>query len=249
MRILYILFFFSVYQYDVDKPLNIMIIGDSNGASEKGWVYQLDKLRHGTDHLINYSIGGNTIGFDNLGRDTLNTLKNINGYIKNAEDSLQYLDKILICLGTNDCKAVFDTLQSEVPLNLEKLILIIRDHPFCSDIIPDIVLITPPPVAVDSLLLPKYFGGKKRLEKLLPHYRIIADKYGCLYVDIYHPLSGDFTSYTVDGIHLNEAGSIRAAEIINEMIMNPSQGNNKKITDAGYKRMNDPVLKNDDASL
>lgn len=220
--ILCFLLFISGYQHDSGKPLNILVIGDSNGAAGKGWVYQLNKLRNDTDNLINYSIGGNTVGFDNLGRDTLNTLKNINRYIDRAETSFQKLDKILVCLGTNDCKAVFDTLQSEVPLNLEKLILSIREHPFDSDSIPDIVLITPPPIAVDSLLLPKYFGGKERLEELLPHYRIIAEKYGCQYADIYHPLSGDFASYTVDGIHLNEAGSVRAAEIINAAMKNRS---------------------------
>ena len=110
-----------------------------------------------------------------------------------------------------------------MPLNLERLISTIRDHPFGSDKIPDIVLITPPPIVVDSLLLPKYFGGRERLGKLLPHYRNIADKYGCLYADIYHPLSDDFDLYTVDGIHLNEAGSVRAAEIINAAINSSPQ--------------------------
>lgn len=216
--IVYFLLLVYGYQFDNEKPLNILVIGDSNGAAGNGWVYQLNRLRNDTDNLINYSIGGNTIGFDNLGRDTLNTLKNINRYIDLAETSVQKLDKILVCLGTNDCKAVFDTLQSMVPLNLEKLILNIREHFFDSYNKPDIVLITPPPIAVDSILLPKYFGGRERLEKLLPHYRIIADKYGCLYADIYHPLSDDFNLYTVDGIHLNEAGSVRAAEIINTAI-------------------------------
>jgi lysophospholipase L1-like esterase len=226
--LLYLLLLIPVSQYYKDKPLNILVIGDSNGASQRGWVYQLDRLRNGSDRLINYSIGGNTIGFDNLGRDTLNTLKNISRYIVNAEDSIQRLDKILICLGTNDCKAVFDTLQSQVSLNLEKLILSIRNHPYSMGNKPDIVIITPPPIADDSLLLPKYFGGKERLEKLLPFYRIIANKYGCRYVDIYHPLSTDFKSFTLDGIHLNEPGSLRAAEIINTAIKNVSHCKSRK---------------------
>ncbi|HJX71540.1 MAG TPA: GDSL-type esterase/lipase family protein [Bacteroidales bacterium] len=233
--LLCMLLFLPGCQFDKDKPLNILIIGDSNGASETGWVFQLNKLRNDADHLINYSIGGNTIGFDNLGRDTLNTLKNISRYIANAEDSIQTLDKILICLGTNDCKAVFDTLQSQVPINLEKLILIIRNHPYASETIPDIVLITPPPIANDSLLLPKYSGGKERLEKLLPYYRIIADKYGCQYADIYHPLSDDFASFTPDGIHLNEAGSIRAAEIINAAIKQASRCASRRSLNSEYE--------------
>lgn len=213
---MFVFLLMSCHQSYMDKPLNIVIIGDSNGASETGWVYQLDKLRNKGDILINHSIGGNTIGFDNLGRDTLNTLKNINGYIRIAEDSVRMIDKVLICLGTNDCKAVFDTLQSLVPVNLEKLIQAVRDYPYAAETIPEIVLITPPPIAEDSVLLPKYKGGKERLKNLLPGYRMIADKYDCRYADIYHPLVSDFMSLTEDGIHLNETGSLKAAEIINE---------------------------------
>lgn len=212
-RLLYILLFISCNS--PDGSLNILIIGDSNGASGEGWVFQLEQLRGGSDHFINYSIGGNTIGFDNLDRDTLNTLKNINGYIRNAEDSVSTIDKILICLGTNDCKAVFDTLQSLVPVNLDKLIQAVRNYPYAAENKPGIVLITPPPIANDSMILPKYHGGSERLERLLPVYRKVAEKYNCRYVDIYHPLADDFNSLTVDGIHLNKEGSVMVAEIIN----------------------------------
>ncbi len=217
-KLLFVLLFVTFNQCHMDEPMNILIIGDSNGASKTGWVYQLDRLRNQNDILINYSIGGNTIGFDNLGRDTLNSLKNISHYIRNAEDSVKILDKILICLGTNDCKAVFDTLQSMVPVNLEKLVQAVRSYPYAAETIPEIVLITPPPIADDSVLLPKYHGGRARLEKLLPGYRMIAEKYDCRLADIYHPLAADFMSFTTDGIHLNERGSARAAEIIQRTI-------------------------------
>ena len=178
MRILVFMFLLmSCKLSSTDKPLNIVIIGDSNGASETGWVYQLGKLRNKGDILINHSIGGNTIGFDNLDRDTLNTLRNISSYIRIAEDSVRIIDKILICLGTNDCKAVFDSLQSLVPVNLERLVQAVRNYPYAAETIPEIVLITPPPIADDSILLPKYSGGQERLKKLLPSYRMIADKY------------------------------------------------------------------------
>ncbi len=212
--LLFILFIVSCGPSRMDKSLNILVLGDSNGASRRGWVYQLDSLRRGSDNFINYSTGGNTIGFDNLNRETLNTLKNINRYIKNAEDSVRMIDGILICLGTNDCKAVFDSLQSHVPVSLDKLVQAVRNYPYAAGNMPAIVLITPPPIADDSVLLPKYHGGRARLERLLPAYRIIADKYDCLFVDIFHPLAEDFMLLTEDGIHLNEEGSLRAAEII-----------------------------------
>ena len=205
MRILmFVLLLMSCNPSYMDKSFNIVIIGDSNGASETGWVYQLDKLRNKGDILINHSIGGNTIGFDNLNRDTL----------KRDQSTVAWT----FCLGTNDCKAVFDTLQSFVPVNLEKLIRAVRNYPYAAGTIPGIVLITPPPIADDSVLLPKYYGGKERLNNLLPSYRMIAEKYDCGYADIYNPLVSDFMSLTEDGIHLNETGSLKAAEIINEAL-------------------------------
>ena len=64
----------------------ILTIGDSNGASGEGWVTQLARLRK-DDQIINTCISGNTIGFDNLGSESLNTLKNIGTYINTAKDS------------------------------------------------------------------------------------------------------------------------------------------------------------------
>ncbi|MBN2610836.1 MAG: hypothetical protein JXB00_04690 [Bacteroidales bacterium] len=198
-------------------PLNILAIGDSNGASPIGWVYQLKEAHPGNSYF-NCSTGGNTIGFDNLGKKSLNTLANIENYLRNAEDSLKKLDKILIMLGTNDCKAVFDTLQHEVPVNLDKLIYYVKNYPYKSGTSPEIILISPPPIGNDSILLPKYFGGMERLQKLLPHYRDIAKKYGCRYIDIFNPLKEDFLELTEDGIHLNEAGYKKAAVIIGQYL-------------------------------
>ena len=218
MKIITLLITLIMHQPDDSvKTYNILTIGDSNGTSQEGWVYQLGILR-GNDKIFNCSVGGNTIGFDNLGQTKLNTLKNVNQYIKSAEDSLKRLDMILIMLGTNDCKAVFDSLQQDVPGNLEELVDIIFNYPYISQKVPQIVLITPPPIGKDSMLLPKYYGGLMRLERLLPEYKRISEKYNCKYVDIFHPLFNGFESLTVDGIHLNEAGYKKAAFIINEAI-------------------------------
>lgn len=200
------------------RPEHLLVIGDSNGASAIGWAVQLARLRKNSDKILNYSISGNTIGFDNLGQDTLNTLKNIDQYLKNAEDSLKVLDKILICLGTNDCKAVFDSVQKQIPENMERLILAIENYPYVAGNKPQVILITPPPIADDSVLIAKYRGGSERLKKLIPVFEEIAKKYGCQFADIYHPLINNFMSLTKDGIHLNEKGYVEAAKIINNTL-------------------------------
>ena len=196
---------------------NIIAIGDSNGEHENGWVHQLKKIRP-QDTIINYSISGATIGFDNLGKDTLNTLKNINTYLSDASKKVEKIDNIIVLLGTNDCKAVFDSLQDQVILNLEKLITEIQSYPFNQKNKPTITLVTPPPIPNDSMLITKYQGGKKRLENLLPVYKTIAKDYKCVFIDIYKPLAEDYLSLTVDGIHLNEEGYVKMAKIINDTL-------------------------------
>ncbi len=72
------------------KAEYILAIVDSHGAIEQGWVDQLRELRP-NDSILNYCISGNTIGFDNLNRDTLNTIKNINKYINKAVTSSTFI--------------------------------------------------------------------------------------------------------------------------------------------------------------
>jgi len=70
------------------QKLNILTIGDfPTGTFEYSWPQQLKKLLS-QSVVINKSISGNTIGFDNLGRDELNTLRNINRYLEEASNEL-----------------------------------------------------------------------------------------------------------------------------------------------------------------
>lgn len=193
----------------------ILVIGDSNGAFEGGWVDQLSGLRP-NDSIVNFSISGNTIGFFNLSKDTLNTLYNIKNYLVRAHNEYSRYDNILLMLGTNDCKAVFDSMQDKVAKNLDSLVSIIAEYDFRYKPSPDIYLITPPPIADDSLLIPKYYGAAGRLKKLIPDYRTIALKYNVHYIDIYSPMKPRYNSVTLDGIHLNETGYKQMASIINE---------------------------------
>jgi pimeloyl-ACP methyl ester carboxylesterase len=84
----------------------ILTIGDSNGAAPDGWVAQLRSLRFG-DVVINASVPGNTIGFDNLDNPALNTLRNIDSILAQRLKTAGPIDQIAILPGTNDRKAVF----------------------------------------------------------------------------------------------------------------------------------------------
>lgn len=204
-----------------DQPRRFgLIIGDSHAAMPTGWAHQLQKLRP-QDSLYNLAVSGNTIGFDNLGRKDLNELRNIHYQLAQADNRMRRIDYIVILLGTNDCKAVFDSLQAIVPTNLERLLSIITRYDFASNSRPDVLVVTPPPVAADSLMDAKYSGAKGRLNKLLPHYQRLASRYNCRFVDIHRELEHDFPALSQDGIHLTEEGYQRIAALINTVMQAP----------------------------
>jgi lysophospholipase L1-like esterase len=147
------------------QSLTILTIGDSNGAAENGWPAQLRKLLPFST-IINKSISGNTIGFDNLEQEKLNTLKNIDRYLNEAITELgadRNFNMILIGLGTNDTKKIFENRQNEVPENLQILIKKIKDKiEFSEDKIPLIIIISPPPMEEE---LTKIIFSLKRCQK------------------------------------------------------------------------------------
>lgn len=207
----FLLFFLVTCGY---SQLNIVAISDSHGAQEIGWVNQLKKLRP-NDSILNFSISGNTLGFDNLGRIELNELKNIDLQLQIASTTFQKIDFIIVMLGTNDCKAIFDSLQERVPRNLEKIIQTIKTKKSKAT---KIILVTPPPIAADEMMEPKYHGAANRLQKLLPAYVEVSKKYSCTLVDVYTSLSPKFDSLNTDGIHLAESGYVAVAKQINRAI-------------------------------
>lgn len=195
----------------------ILTIGDSNGAVENGWVNQLRVIRF-DDFIMNTSVSGNTIGFDNLGRSGLNTLRNIDEYMNKAGKELGGPDRIIIMLGTNDCKAVFADSLENVPENLEKLIRQIKSHPVYKASTPQIYIVSPPPFGKDEELIEKYYGGTDRIEWLFPRFKKVARKMDCHFIDTYHTLLPVWKEHSIDGIHLTTDGQIMLATMINEAL-------------------------------
>lgn len=193
------------------KQERILILGDSNGAASDGWVVQLERLCP-EFMFCNLSIAGNTIGFDNLGQDTLNTLKNISSYIQRAKQQMGSIDKILVWLGTNDCKNVFDSLKIIVPEKFDSLLFRIESLGHIQG--KELIVIAPPPYAPDSLLESKYYGGNLRLKYLVPKLEQVASRHHCKFVNLYDSLEFDFAHLNKDGVHLTAEGALQAATII-----------------------------------
>jgi lysophospholipase L1-like esterase len=200
------------------SKLNILTIGDSNGAADFGWPQQLRKLLPSST-VINKSISGNTIGFDNLDQEKLNTLKNIERYLDEAYQELTLphnFDAILINLGTNDTKCIFEHRQKEVPSNMVLLIQKIRKYMTDNQkICPPICIITPSPMDEQKVNKEKYGGGDQRIQKNNQKLKKIAAKNQIGFVDTYTLLKPGFSQRTEDGVHLNEKTQfLMASEIV-----------------------------------
>ncbi len=197
------------------QPRIIMTIGDSNGASEDGWVNQLKTLLP-EDTMLNFSISGNTLGFDNLDRPELNTLRNIGRYLEEAvaQAAGRPIDEILINLGTNDSKAVFEDRRHEVPMNLLYLIHQIRQFPLNQVASPHITILTPPPYGPDEIMEPKYHGGAERKIALIPLFEQVAHGSGSSFIDIHALLAPDYDQLSPDGVHMKAEGQKRIAEAV-----------------------------------
>lgn len=200
-----------------EEPNQILTIGDSNGTFEHGWVEQLQSLMP-KDSLYNVSIPGNTIGFDNLGNKNLNTLRNLDNYLKTTLDRSGHLDYVLILLGTNDSKAVYKGRKEEVPENVRKLIARIKEYDYKGKGVPEIVLISPPPYGPDRILADKYKGGNARVITLVNAYKQIAQDLKCKFINVHAELSDDFMEYSSDGVHLEAEGQRKIAKLIRKRL-------------------------------
>jgi lysophospholipase L1-like esterase/dienelactone hydrolase len=207
---LQILIFEGGHEMLVETALNhipaktILAIGDSNGANPGGWVDQIKSLQF-NNHFINTSISGNTIGFDNLGQTSKNTLKNISNILKEHDAGKNRIDQLLIMLGTNDCKAEFHKRQREIPENFRRLIEEIKKY-YGGQHAPELVLISPPPYGQDDQLAEKYKGAAERVRKLNAAFTKIAAQEGLKYIDIQTPLWPLFDVLSEDGVHFNQEG-------------------------------------------
>jgi lysophospholipase L1-like esterase len=198
-----------------EKPLGIFTLGDSNGALPFGWVNQLKKIRP-DDTIFDISISGNTIGFNNNGRTSLNTLSNIGSYMEKACNKLGRIDMIILMLGTNDCKAVFKDSLSFVPDNMRKLIQEIKFKSKLNKSKSAIFIVSPPPFGPDEMLEEKYKGGMERVTKLNEQLARIAREENVYFINTFQILFPVFKNLTIDGVHLNADGQKMIALIIQE---------------------------------
>ncbi len=199
------------------RKVHILTIGDSNGAGQGKWPEKLAARLGGGYRIINNSQSGRTIGFDNLGKESLNTVKQINKILNDAcsaAGNQAGFDRILICLGTNDCKACFDDRQSEVTKNLEKLVKSILEYNYPRGKKPEVTIISPPPYGKKATNSSKYKDGDKKVKALVPQFEELSKKLRCGFINIYAPMLPDAEKLSIDGVHFTDEGYTVMADLI-----------------------------------
>jgi lysophospholipase L1-like esterase/pimeloyl-ACP methyl ester carboxylesterase len=199
----------------VNKAMNILCIGDSNGEIPEGWVTQL-KFELPYANIVNKCRSGNTIGFNNNGSTTLNQLKNTTADFQSANEKIsgQQFDYIIVSLGTNDTKVEFAKMQKQVAKNMDLLVTQIRSLAPKAKLI----LLSPPPIAADSVfsknLLEKFAGSGKRMATLLASLEKFANKTNTVLLPTNSLLSDKWKDYSYDGIHYKPNGAMVVARAI-----------------------------------
>lgn len=190
----------------------ILNLGDSNSSFEYSWP-QLLTQKSLQLKVRNYGIPGNTVGYDNLGQKQLNSLANIDSLLTLVERETVALDYVIISLGTNDCKAIFDKRQNEAKKNFDKLIKKIKTSPLTMG--SKIIVLSIPPADI-SKINEKYYGIDHRIIALNDYYKkqIVSNK-NIIFLDTYSLLLPNIASYTEDGIHLNE----KAQQLITDELL------------------------------
>jgi lysophospholipase L1-like esterase len=203
-----VFFLISNFLSAQEQSPNIFTLGDSNGTFPYSWPNQLKLALPGAT-VFNISKSGRTVGFVNNGDSSLNSLLVIDDNLKKAADFTKDrpFDFIVIELGTNDAKAVFNERQREVPANLDKLIKKIKKSQYAAINNARIIIISPPPYGIKADTLAKYAGGNKRVKKMSKTFKKVAKRNHCSFVNGYKTPGLDINAMTVDGLHLDAEAS------------------------------------------
>jgi lysophospholipase L1-like esterase len=204
--------------------VNILCYGDSNTfgwdpekarrpEADERWPGVLAKNLGNGYHVVEEGLPGRTTVFYDPAMDLISGLD----YLYPCLYSHQPLDIIIIMLGSNDLKYMFNASALDFSLGLERIIkTALHFESDLSEMHPKLFLISPVHIVNPKAQFADMFrdAEKKSLE-LAQYVKTLADKYGTLYLnaaDIIRPSPAD-------GIHFNTAAHKVLGERIAQMIL------------------------------
>ncbi len=206
----------------------ILCFGDSNtnGATpdqsgrfpaDVRWVGQLQNLLGPDYYVIEEGLGGRTTNSDHF-RET-KAGRNGFTYYKPALETHLPLNVIVIMLGTNDVKNIYEKTSDEIVNSLVEYVTYTRDKVKERELRqPQIVLVSPAPL--DERCLQDVYDEEsiRKSIELAQKINTMADKLDCSFVD-----AGKYAEVGDDGIHLTRESQGTLAQAIAEVITSLKQ--------------------------
>ena len=199
------------------KPLQSLELVERFGRDER-WTSVLQRELGEDYEVIAEGCNGRTTVWD----DPIEGHKNGKTYLFPILDSHSPLDLVIIMLGTNDLKARFSVMPSDIASSAGVLVDIVQRHPVqvTGAPQPQVLLIAPPPLHTE---LPDFFvemlaGGYEKSLRFSECYRNVAQQRQCAFLDA----ATIIKSRKKDGIHFDQPDHLllgtAVAKIVNQML-------------------------------
>lgn len=202
---------------------NILCFGDSNTyglnpewikgnpgrhAKDVRWPGKLQQLLGDEYRIIEEGLCGRTTVFE----DPTSAHRKGIDYLPPCIESHTPLDLIIIMLGTNDSKPLFNACPAEIASGVARLISEARNpvH-YMGGPAPEILVVSPVPVGEAALKLPDGITTMAMVEKtrkLAPALQKIAVMYNCNFIDL-APVT---ETAPFEGIHITAEGHAKIAD-------------------------------------
>ena len=180
------------------------------------WPCLLQDLLGDGYKVIEEGLNGRTTVFDDPNDDWKNGLD----YIKGILCTHRPVDYLIVMLGTNDMKTVYNASPDAIAAGMNEIVSRAESvMNIKQGYVPKIIVVSPPEITED--ILTGSFSGSfnevsiDKSRRLAEYYKKVADKHGCMFIDskLYIKPSVE------DGLHLDAAGHKGLAEIVAKTIL------------------------------
>ena len=190
----------------------------SNGLrypKEIRWTGRLQKLLGENYLVVEEGCNGRTTVFE----DPVEGWKRGIDYLRPCLNTHKPVDIVILMLGTNDLKEVFEATAEDVAQGIETLVDIIQGFSMEKQgFAPKVVLVSPPEIeeGVCMSAFSSSFGlrAAQESQKLAGYYREIAQKKGCLFLNAARHIRPSAEDY----VHLGPEGHAMLAQVLFALI-------------------------------
>ncbi len=207
------------------KMKHILCFGDSNlfGTNPSGgrwpleqrWTGLLSNALGPEYRIIEEGLGGRTTVFDDPLEENRKGIQQLPFLLHSHKP----LDLVILSLGTNDCKKLFNANAKIIAKALEKLSLLIRSHPYGEHYpIPQVLVISPIHIGenIEDSPFASFDNNSQLLSKTLaPAIKAMTEKNNLLFLDACLVAQ----SSVIDHLHMDTGGHAALAKAILPIIL------------------------------